>query len=83
MSLAAQAALLPLALQRDAMGENAVVNRTAKDIMRLLRSEDGPTATEYAVLIGVICVAVIGSLTFFGTHMGNIYTIINSALSVF
>lgn len=40
----------------------------------LLRSEGGPTATEYAVLIAVICVAVIGALSSFGVHMDNLYT---------
>lgn len=36
-------------------------------------SDDGPTATEYAVLIAVICVAVIGALSSFGVHMDNLY----------
>lgn len=39
-----------------------------------LHTEDGPTAVEYAVLIAVICVAVIGALSSFGVHMDNIYT---------
>ncbi len=42
--------------------------------LELCRREDGPTATEYAVLIAVICVAVIGALSSFGTHMDNLYT---------
>ena len=40
----------------------------------LLRFEDGPTAVEYAVLIAVICVAVIGALSSFGVHMDAIYS---------
>ncbi len=48
-----------------------------------IRSEDGPTATEYAVLIAVICVAVIGALSSFGVHMDNLYTDINSTVGVF
>ena len=47
----------------------------------LLRSEDGPTATEYAVLIAVICVAAIGALSSFGVHMDNIYTSIAGTVS--
>ena len=46
----------------------------------LLRSEDGPTTTEYAVLIAVICVAAIGALSSFGVHMDNIYTSIAGTL---
>ncbi len=45
------------------------------DKMRLFwRSEEGPTATEYAILIAVICVAVIGALSSFGVHMDALYT---------
>ena len=54
----------------------------AGQLSRLWRSEDGPTATEYAVLIAVICVAVIGALSSFGFHMDNLYTSINSTVPV-
>lgn len=47
---------------------------------RFMRSEDGPTAVEYAILIAVICVAVIGALSSFGVHMDAIYTNINSTV---
>jgi len=49
------------------------VSVTCQRIRELLRSEDGPTATEYAVLIAVICVAVIGAMSSFGAHMDNLY----------
>lgn len=42
-------------------------------IRRFLRTQDGPTATEYAVLIAVICVAAIGALSSFGVHMDGLY----------
>ena len=45
-----------------------------------LRSEDGPTATEYGVLIAVICIAAISALSSFGAHMGNIYTAIDGTM---
>lgn len=45
-----------------------------------LRSEDGPTATEYAVLLAVICIGVISALSQFGDHMGNIYTSIDGTM---
>lgn len=54
----------------------------AGQFKRLWRSEDGPTATEYAVLIAVICVSVIGALSSFGVHMDNLYTTINSTVPV-
>jgi len=49
-------------------------------LAREVRSEDGPTTTEYAVLIAVICVAVIGALSSFGVHMDNIYTSITNTI---
>ena len=49
---------------------------------RFLRSEDGPTATEYAVMIALICVAVIGALSSFGVHMDNVYTSLSSTIPV-
>ena len=49
----------------------------------LLRYEDGPTTTEYAVMIAVICVALIGALSSFGVHMDAVYTDLSSTLSVF
>ena len=45
-----------------------------------MRSQDGPTAVEYAILIAVICVAVIGALSSFGVHMDAIYTNIDSTV---
>ncbi len=44
-----------------------------------LRSEDGPTATEYAVMLGIIAVAVIATMTTFGNKVSNIYSIIDGA----
>ena len=52
------------------------INRAAA----FIRSEEGPTATEYAVLIAVICVAAIGALSGFGTKVGNIYTAVQSTM---
>lgn len=41
-----------------------------------IRDDGGPTATEYGLMIAVICVAVIGALSAFGVHMGNLYTML-------
>ena len=58
------------------------MNVFCRKIVELMRSEDGPTATEYAILIAVICVAVIGALSSFGVHMDNLYTSINNTVPV-
>ncbi len=56
------------------------MNAFCERLRQFVRSEDGPTATEYAVLIAVICVAVIGALSSFGQHMDNLYTTIASTV---
>ncbi|MFN3148334.1 Flp family type IVb pilin [Bremerella sp.] len=35
-------------------------------ILNFLRSEDGPTSVEYAIMLAMILMAVIGSITFIG-----------------
>ena len=59
------------------------MNRFCRKIIELERSEGGPTTTEYAVMIAVICVAVIGALSAFGVHMDNVYSDLSSTLTVF
>jgi pilus assembly protein Flp/PilA len=38
---------------------------------RFLRSEDGPTAVEYAVMLAMILLACIGAISLFGQGQGN------------
>lgn len=42
--------------------------------------DDGPTATEYAVLLGIIAIGVMASFASFGDRMNDIYTNINGAV---
>jgi len=51
-----------------------------RNISRFLRSQEGPTVTEYAVMIAVICVAVIGALSTFGVGIENVYLSIASTV---
>lgn len=52
-------------------------------LLSFVRSEDGPTATEYAVMLAVISMGVIVAMGSFGLKMGSIYTAVTSTLSVF
>ncbi|MEK6677376.1 MAG: Flp family type IVb pilin [Planctomycetota bacterium] len=47
-----------------------------------LRSEDGPAATEYAVLVAVIAIGVLVAMSGFGTSMNGIYLAISNAVTV-
>jgi Flp pilus assembly pilin Flp len=56
------------------------MNGWKKRLCDFMLAEDGPTATEYGVLIAVICVAVISALSAFGDHMNNLYVAINDTM---
>ena len=43
-------------------------------IKRFIRSEDGPTATEYAVMLALIIVVCITAVTALGTKVQGIFT---------
>ena len=42
-------------------------------IKRFLASEEGPTATEYAVMLALILGLAIGSLSLFGNNAGGLW----------
>ena len=45
-----------------------------------LREEDGPTATEYAVMLALIIVVSIGAITGIGTTVDTIFTNVDNGL---
>jgi pilus assembly protein Flp/PilA len=45
------------------------VGRTMTEIKRLLRSEDGPTTVEYAVMFALILIAAMAAITALGNQM--------------
>lgn len=47
---------------------------------RFLRAEDGPTATEYAVLLALIVLVAAAVIQSIGEKMYNIYDNINAAV---
>jgi len=51
-----------------------------KTIKRFLYTDDGPTATEYAVLIGLICIIALTTMGTFGSHMNDIYVSVAGTL---
>jgi Flp pilus assembly pilin Flp len=50
---------------------------------QFLGSEDGPTATEYGVLLALIALAVLVAMGAFGTKMTTIYLTLTGTLDVF
>ncbi len=49
-------------------------------IKRFLREEDGPTATEYAVMLALIIVVAIGAVGALGSKVNDIFTGLNDRL---
>lgn len=52
-------------------------------VLSFVRSDDGPTTTEYAVILAVISMGVIVAMGGFGLKMGSIYAAVTGTLSVF
>lgn len=49
-------------------------------VMRFLKSEDGPTATEYAVMLALIIMVCLGAITGIGNTVSGIFTTASSSL---
>jgi pilus assembly protein Flp/PilA len=47
--------------------------RIARSVLGFLRSEDGPTATEYAVMLALILTVIIVSVAIIGTQTNTMY----------
>ena len=45
-----------------------------KKARHFLRSEDGPTATEYAVMLALIIIVALAAITLLGTKVKTIFT---------
>jgi pilus assembly protein Flp/PilA len=43
-------------------------------------SEDGPTATEYAVMLALIIIVALAAITSLGNKLSSIFTNVNDAL---
>lgn len=46
----------------------------AKTLRRLLRSEEGPTAVEYAVMLALIIIVCLAAIRSIGTNASNTFT---------
>ena len=46
----------------------------------VLKSEDGPTATEYAVMLALIIIVALAAITLLGNKVNTIFTNVETAL---
>lgn len=66
----------PRGFKRRSRTVNCFMNR----VKSFLKSEDGPTATEYAVMLALIIVAAIGSIQLVGTKVSDTFTNVEGKL---
>jgi len=52
-----------------------------RDIKQFLKSEDGPTAVEYAVMLALIVVVCLTAIKAVGTNANNKFTAVKNALT--
>ncbi len=50
-------------------------------LVKFLKSEDGPTAVEYAVMLALIIVVCIAAITTLGTNANNTLTTVGTAIA--
>ncbi len=55
---------------------NSFLNRTKE----FLKSEDGPTATEYAVMLALIIIVCIGTITGLGNTVKGVFANVDAEL---
>ncbi|MCH8146820.1 MAG: Flp family type IVb pilin [Planctomycetes bacterium] len=48
---------------------------------RFIKSEDGPTATEYAVMLSLIIVACIATISLLGAEINTMFTSVQTTLA--
>jgi pilus assembly protein Flp/PilA len=53
----------------------------AHDLKRFLKSEDGPTAVEYAVMLALIVVVCLTAIKAVGTNANTKFTAVKNALT--
>jgi pilus assembly protein Flp/PilA len=56
-------------------------SRFASLVADFLKTEDGPTAVEYAVMLALIIVVCIGAITTLGKNANGTFTSVGTAIS--
>ena len=57
------------------------MNRFVSRAKDFLKSEDGPTATEYAVMLALIIIVAIGTITSLGTTVKGVFANVDAELA--
>ena len=58
-----------------------MLNRIHSSLVNFLKSEDGPTAVEYAVMLALIIVVCLVAITALGTNANATFTTVSNKLA--
>jgi pilus assembly protein Flp/PilA len=58
-----------------------MLSQVTRQVIAFLKSEDGPTAVEYAVMLALIIVVCIGAITTHGTNANTTFTSVGVSLN--
>ena len=58
-----------------------MLNRLMPPTVNFLKSEDGPTAVEYAVMLALIIVVCLVAITALGTNANATFTTVSNAIA--
>ena len=58
-----------------------MLSRYSKKIQRFLRDEDGPTAVEYAILLGLLVLAMAASISYVGLGVRDAHETISTSIN--
>ena len=58
------------------------MNKWYQKFVHFVKSEDGPTAVEYAVMLALIVVVCIGAITTLGGNANKTFTSVGTAVNV-
>jgi pilus assembly protein Flp/PilA len=65
---------------RTSFDKELAMNEVYSRVQRFLTSEDGPTAVEYAVMLGLIIVALVGIVGKLATAVSGTFSTVSSTL---
>jgi len=69
-----------LAGEKPRWGMDYGKEKLMRTIVNFLKSEDGPTATEYAVMLALIIIVAMAGITLLGTKVNAIFTNVEGGL---
>ena len=58
-----------------------MLSRFSKKMYRFIRDEDGPTAVEYAILLGLIILAMAASISYVGLGVRDAHETISTSIN--